>query len=163
MTRKSYKKSDVSSLHSIIHLFRNARETPFRSEIVEKSSTTVSSPFLSTLFLGPLPPSHHVDNHPQTRADGLLFFTKSNSCLLSPCSHGILFPENMFDPLSRSPFSLSLMLLALLCAHMCTGGCLCLVRNLRCRRKKRLSRALSRTKSVLHEQILMDVKTKLVY
>lgn len=86
---------------AVIHLLKRPNapwETSFRSETVKicddrfiPLSVDVISPFF-------LPPTG-IDDHSQTRTDGLLF-TKSNSCRLSPCSHGILFPKNTFVPLS---------------------------------------------------------------
>lgn len=164
MTHKSYQKSVVSSFYGIIHLFRNARRTPFRPETVEKSATTVSSPFPSTLFpRSPLPPSHRVDNHPQTHADG------SSSSRNPTLARSPQVPTESFFPkicsiLSRVLLSPSPSCFLLSCVHTYAPGVAYAWLGIYvAAEKKRLSRALSRTKSVLHEQILMDVKTKLVY
>lgn len=134
MTHKSYQKSAVSSLYSIIHLFR-PRNSVSRPKTVEKSATTVSSPFPSTLFprplFLPLSASIIILKHAQTASS-----SSRNPTLALP-----MFPRNPFSRkicsiLSRVFLSPSPMLLVLLCAHMCSGGCLCLVRNLRRRRKK---------------------------
>lgn len=122
MTHKSYQKSVVSSLYGIIHLFRNARGAPFRPETVEKSATTVSSPFPSTLFPRPLflPPTASIIilKHTQTASSS----SRNPTLARSPQVPTESFFPKICSILSRVLLSPSPSCFLLSCVHTYAPG-----------------------------------------